>query len=192
MLPQYNRTRMLSPLSLVSSEQDGLYNIPISRRAALKGLAASTLLLSSVGCASYGSSPIPAPTPMTPHHPLGSILFTYRGHTDRVTTVDWSPDGKHIASGSLDKTVQVWDAENNQASSHPFIYRGHIASVTTVAWSHDSKRIASGSEDMTAQVWDTLGGSALIYRGHRATVTAVSWSSDGKHIASSSFDITRM
>jgi WD40 repeat protein len=35
-------------------------------------------------------------------------IFTYRGHTDGVNDVAWSPGGAKIASASLDKTVQVW------------------------------------------------------------------------------------
>ena len=38
------------------------------------------------------------------------LLYSYRGHSKMVNTVTWSPDGKHIASGSEDKSVQVWDA----------------------------------------------------------------------------------
>lgn len=39
-------------------------------------------------------------------HPLS----TYRGHTDTVNVVVWSPDGTRIASSSWDKTVQVWNS----------------------------------------------------------------------------------
>jgi WD40 repeat protein len=34
--------------------------------------------------------------------------FVYYGHSDYVMTVAWSPDGSRIASGSVDRTLQVW------------------------------------------------------------------------------------
>ena len=37
-----------------------------------------------------------------------------RGHSDRVTCVAFSPDGKRIVSGSQDETVKVWDADKGQ------------------------------------------------------------------------------
>ena len=50
----------------------------------------------------------------------GDHVYTYRGHADfypghftqnaSVNAVAWSPDGTHIASGSSDNTVQVWQA----------------------------------------------------------------------------------
>jgi eukaryotic-like serine/threonine-protein kinase len=39
-----------------------------------------------------------------------SIRLTYTGHSDRAEALAWSPDGKYLASGSGDKTVQVWKA----------------------------------------------------------------------------------
>ena len=33
-------------------------------------------------------------------------------HSDYVMSVDFSPDGKTIVSGSADKTIKVWDAES--------------------------------------------------------------------------------
>ena len=52
----------------------------------------------------------------------GSNVFTYKGHSDVVKSVAWSPDGKRIASGSYDNTVQVWDAADG---SNVFTYKGH-------------------------------------------------------------------
>jgi WD40 repeat protein len=40
----------------------------------------------------------------------GDAMYTYTGHASAVTAVAWSPDGTRIASGSWDKTVQIWQA----------------------------------------------------------------------------------
>lgn len=170
-------------------KQVDAYMVGPSRRSVLRGLAALMVSMSLEGCGQALSSPptaVPAATP----RPQGSVYYTYRGHTDRITGVAWSPNGKYIASGSLDRTVQVW-AANSADHFHPFVYRGHTAGVQAVAWSPESDRVVSGSLDKTLQVWDaTSGEHVVVYRGHAGTVETVAWSPDGKSIASGSADGT--
>ncbi len=159
----------------------------LSRRLVLQSLAGFIVTMSIEGCAqSVSSSSVPTPTPRS----HGSVISIYRGHTMRVTTVAWSPDGSYIASGSLDKTVQIW-AANSGDHFHPFIYRGHTDSVNSVSWSPDSRRVVSAASDKTVQIWDALTGEHVaICRGHTDAVTTVAWSPDGKYIASGSADGT--
>ena len=74
------------------------------------------------------------------------------GHTNWVTSVAFSPDGKRIVSGSDDSTIRVWDLATHAAVGDPL--EGHTTSVNSVAFSPDGKRIVSGSRDNTIRVWD--------------------------------------
>jgi WD40 repeat protein len=158
-----------------------------SRREVLQGLAGFMIAIGLEGCTqTHSSSSAPVSTP----RPRGSVLYTYHGHTGRVTTVAWSPNGKQIASGSLDQTVQVWGT-NPGDHFLPLIYHGHTAGVQAVAWSPDSTRVVSGSIDKTVQVWDAITGEHIaIYHGHADIVNTVAWSPDGKYIATGSADST--
>ena len=42
---------------------------------------------------------------------------TLTGHSDLVYSVAYSPDGKHVVSGSRDNTVKVWDAQTGKEVS---------------------------------------------------------------------------
>jgi hypothetical protein len=78
------------------------------------------------------------------------VLNTFQGHKNYVTSVTFSPDGKLIVSGSLDKTVRLCDIEGNPVGQ-PF--QGHESSVNSVAFSPDGKLIVSGSRGNTVQLW---------------------------------------
>jgi WD40 repeat protein len=130
----------------------------------------------------------PSPSSRTGSAVPGSILVCYNGHADQVNSVAWSPDGKRIASGSDDKSAQVWETATGD---HLFTYTGHADRVNGVAWSPDGKCIASASSDSTIQVWEADAGICLFTcRGHSQTVRVVAWSPDGKRIASGSDDKT--
>src|SRR6266516_1106572 len=169
-------------------KQDTQANVLIHRRTAIKGLAGLLLLACSSSCASPTSFTTTTPTPTATSRPSGSVIHVYRGHTDRVTTVAWSPDGRYIASGSLDKTVQIWNATTGE---HSYTYHGHTGIVISVTWAPDGSRIASASQDQTVQVWDAMTGTPdFTYQGHTDVVDTVAWAPDGNHIASGSRDQT--
>jgi WD40 repeat protein len=48
----------------------------------------------------------------------GEPVCTLTGHSGWVESVAYSPDGKHIVSGSRDQTVKVWDAATGKEVSH--------------------------------------------------------------------------
>ena len=114
--------------------------------------------------------------------------FTYAGHSNYISAVAWSPDGKRIASASGDHTAQVWDASNG---GHVVTYRGHSADVLTLAWSPGGQYIATGSLDATVQVWNPINGATLYtYRGQSEAIFDLAWSPEGTRIASASSDGT--
>jgi len=122
------------------------------------------------------------------NHIMDQSVMTLRGHSDEVHGMAVSPDGKRIVSGSVDKTVKLWDAATG---AELMTLRGHEGEINSVAFSQDGKRIVSGSEDKTIKIWDAATGTELrTLRGHSDNVWSVAFSQDGKRIVSGSGDRT--
>ena len=180
----------LTPSNFVAPSQAGpLPQRRLSRRLLLRNLG--LVGLAAAGGISWWMLSQQSQVGQSQRRPqayMGQLLYIYHGHPDYVAAVTWSPDGKRIASGGADQTVQVWDSTTG---GHTLIYRGHRDVPYGVAWSPDGQRIASGSADQTVQVWNANTGIPILtYRHHSATVNAVAWSHDGKRIASASYDNT--
>ena len=169
----------------------------LSRRAVvfgLAGLAVGSAVSNGIWLAKSAglfAGTLPTATPGLLPLP-GTTLLTYTGHSGSVSSVAWSPDGDRLASGSSDKTVQVWDGATGR---HVVTYHGHKDWVMCVTWSPDGKYLASGGDDYTgggdrtAQVWEAATGKPVYtFLGHTDAVSALAWSSDGKRLASGSYD----
>ena len=109
-------------------------------------------------------------------------------HSDSVLSVAFSPDGQTLASGSVDKSIRLWDVKNGEQKA---LLNGHSGHVTSVAFSPDSETLVSASGDKTIKLWATKGGrTEAIFRGHSDAVTSVAISGDGETLASASRDET--
>ncbi len=82
-----------------------------------------------------------------------------------VYCVAWSLDGKHLASGSLDHSIKIWNSADGKlvkeikGFDEKTAPKGHHDGIFCIAYSPDGKQIASGSSDRTIKIWNAADGS---------------------------------
>jgi hypothetical protein len=118
----------------------------------------------------------------------GREIKRFEGHTRYIRSVNFSPDGRTIASGSDDNTIRLWDVSTGREIKRFAEYTGDINSVN---FSPDGRTIASGSDDQTIRLWDVSTGREIKrFEGHTNLIRSVNFSPDGRTIASGSSDKT--
>ncbi|KAF5332898.1 hypothetical protein D9758_017892 [Tetrapyrgos nigripes] len=112
------------------------------------------------------------------------------GHINEVTSVAFSPDGRHVVSGSNDNTVRIWDMQTCKQVGKPL--RGHTSWARSVAFSPDGRHVVSVFNDVTIKIWDmqTCQQVGEPLKGHTEWVWSVAFSPDGRHVVSGSEDYT--
>lgn len=117
------------------------------------------------------------------HKPVARLT----GHQQVVNHVQFSPDGRYIASASFDKSVKLWSGSTGKFLTS---FRGHVGSVYQVSWSADSRLILSASKDSTAKIWEVKSRKMKMdLPGHADEVFAIDWSPTGDRAASGGRDM---
>jgi hypothetical protein len=110
----------------------------------------------------------------------------YAGGDPPIHTVRWSPDGRWLATGGHEGTLQIWDAANLTVKH---TLRNQQGMLEEIAWSPDSTRVATGDERGGIRIWRIDNGalvwSATLFSDH---VSALAWSPRGDEIAAGSWD----
>ncbi|KAK4967051.1 hypothetical protein LTR28_002917 [Elasticomyces elasticus] len=122
------------------------------------------------------------------------------GHKDSVYSVAFSPNGRELVSGSLDRTIRMWELGSSRnlgvgggvrkGGKCIRCFEGHKDFVLSVALTPDNQWVLSGSKDRGVQFWDPQTGDAqLMLQGHKNSVISVAPSPRGELFATGSGDM---
>ena len=117
----------------------------------------------------------------------GELQRVLKRHNGTVFSLQWSPSGRHLLTGGVDRSSIVWDAERGEVAQQ---FTNHTAAVLDVAWRDDTSFV-SCSSDKTIFAYElgrTLPVRHLI--GHTNDVNAVEWDPTRTVLASCSDDKT--
>ncbi|MBN8591191.1 MAG: hypothetical protein J0M33_05510 [Anaerolineae bacterium] len=114
----------------------------------------------------------------------GNILLSLIGATDATNSIDWSQDGSHVAVGSADNKVRIWNVGSGQLTS-TFNVSNIVADVN---WSPNGQAIAVAGFDSSTSlgivsVLDVASGSQLSSFTQSERLLSVAWSPDGAKLA---------
>ncbi len=116
----------------------------------------------------------------------GRIEQILEGHLNNISTLEFSPNGEQLASGSLDRTVRLWNVKSGDCVR---VLERQAAVISKIAYSPDGQSLATGCTNGTAGIWSLASGEKLHdLRAHSAELTALAWSPDGKALATACRD----
>ncbi|XP_047950521.1 WD repeat-containing protein 26 homolog [Salvia hispanica] len=111
-------------------------------------------------------------------------LQVLQEHEDEILVLQFSHNGKYLASSSGDHLVIIWEVlDAGQVLLKHRLY-GHQKSVSCISWSPDDKQLLTCGGELVRR-WDvTLGECLYIYEKSGLGLVSCAWAPDGKSVFS--------
>ncbi|OMP03561.1 hypothetical protein CCACVL1_02367 [Corchorus capsularis] len=111
-------------------------------------------------------------------------LQILQDHTDEVWFLQFSHNGKYLASSSSDHSAIIWEVDANGVSFKHKL-SGHQKPVSSVSWSPDDRQLLTCGVEEVVRRWDVSSGECLhVYEKAGLGMVSCGWSPDGKWIFS--------
>jgi WD40 repeat protein len=109
-------------------------------------------------------------------------------HSDTVFGVDFSRDGRYLASGAADKFVKVFETKTGKQARS---FEGHTHQVLGVGWKADGSLLASAGADNQVKVWNFESGEQQRnINSHTKQVTSIQFLGTTANVVTASGDRT--
>jgi WD40 repeat protein len=117
----------------------------------------------------------------------GKERATLEGHTDKVWSAGFSPDGRTLVSTSDDKSIRLWNVATGKQQKLLGVLDNHIYSAV---FTSDGNTVVSGDIDGDVRLWDVASGKVLAHLNGHAGVVRLAMTTDGKTLATAGHDRT--
>lgn len=117
--------------------------------------------------------------------PETSRRLEFLGHTEKVNSIDLSPNGRYALTGGNDYVAYLWSTDTGQVV-HTFT---HPSRVTKVALDDFGRYIFTADSKNHSQIWNAQTGeliSTLSYTARQKIFTDAVFSEDGKYLLTGS------